>query len=166
MVFRTSRITLTVLASSTLLLSGCQSGQSEVEVENAWAKATDSGMTGVFADITNSGSGDVTMIAASSDAAQMVELHEIVGGVMQEKEGGMLVAAGQTYTLAPGGDHIMLMGLSEPLLAGDTVTVTVELDNGETVVIEASVRDYQGANEEYVGEGESGHGQMEQMGQE
>lgn len=135
------------------LLAGCQAAPATITVENAWAKSAESGMTGVFADLANASSSDLTVISGSTPAAAMVELHEVAGGVMQEKEGGFLVPAGETHTLMPGADHIMLMGLSEPLLAGDTVTVTLTLDNGESVEFEAEIRDYQGANEEYVGDG-------------
>lgn len=160
---------LTALAATTVLvaLAGCSTDSAPLEVENAWAKAADSGMTAVFADITNSSSVDVTMVAGSTDAAAMVELHEVVDGVMREKDGGHLIPAGETLSLMPGGDHIMLMGLTKPLLAGDTLSVTIELDNGETLVIDAQVRDYQGANEEYEGDGmdmnhgDMGHGDMD-----
>jgi len=48
--------------------------------------------------------------------------------------------------------------LNGPLLAGETITVTIELDNGDTLEVTADVRDYQGANEEYH---ESGDMDME-----
>jgi copper(I)-binding protein len=130
-------------------LSGCQNEPAELEVENAWAKAADSGMTAVFADISNPGGEDITMVSGTTDVAQMVELHEVADGVMREKEGGHVVPAGSTISLMPGGDHIMIMGLNDPLLPGDTITVSIELDNGDVLDITADVRDYQGANEEY-----------------
>jgi copper(I)-binding protein len=148
-------------------LAGCSSSSEPLEVEDAWAKAADSGMTAVFAEITNPSSADVTMVGGGTDVAAMVELHEVANGVMREKSGGHLIPAGETLSLMPGGDHIMLMGLTEPLLAGDTLSVTIELDNGETLVIDAQVRDYQGANEEYHGDGmdmdggDMGHGDMD-----
>jgi len=139
-------------------LSGCQSAPAELEVENAWAKAAESGMTAVFADISNPGGEDITMVGGTTDVAQMVELHEVADGVMQQKEGGIVVPANSTISLMPGADHIMIMGLNGPLLPGDTITVTIELDNGDTLEVTADVRDYQGANEEYH---ESGDMDME-----
>jgi len=135
-------------------LSGCQSAPAELEVENAWAKAAESGMTAVFADISNPGGEDITMVGGTTDVAQMVELHEVADGVMQQKEGGIVVPANSTISLMPGADHIMIMGLTGPLLPGDTITVTIELDNGDTLEVTADVRDYQGANEEYHESGE------------
>jgi len=135
-------------------LSGCQSAPAQLEVENAWAKAAESGMTAVFADISNPGGEDITMVGGTTDVAQMVELHEVADGVMQQKEGGIVVPANSTISLMPGADHIMIMGLNGPLLAGETITVTIELDNGDTLEVTADVRDYQGANEEYHESGE------------
>lgn len=143
------------------LLAGCQAAPATLDVDNAWAKSAESGMTAVFADLSNTSGDDLTVTGGSTPVASMLELHEVAGGVMQQKEGGFVVAAGATHTLMPGADHIMLIGLTEPLLAGDTVTVTLVLDNGESVEFDAEIRDYQGANEEYVGDGN-----QHQMGQE
>lgn len=160
-----------------LLLSGCAgtagaSGAAEtaaatpapeaaasVTVEDAWVKAVDGGMTGLFGHVVNDG-GDVTLVAASSDAAEMAELHETVesdGAMsMREKDGGFPIAAGETLMLEPGANHVMLMGLTGPLLAGDEVTVTLEFDDGSTLEVTAPVKDYTGANEEYD-DGHEGH---------
>lgn len=152
---------LTLAALSLLALTGCQSTAPEVEVDNAWAKSAQSGMTGVFADITNPGLEPITLVAASSDAASVVELHEVVGGVMQQKQGGIVIEPGETHSLEPGADHIMLMGLTGPLEPGDTVSITLEFDSGASVLVDAQVRDYAGANEEYVGDAPMNHGGME-----
>lgn len=157
---RMSTVAVTAIAAL-LGLTGCQATDQEIEVANAWAKSAPSGMTGVFAEITNPRDEPITLVGGSTEAASMVELHEVVGGVMQEKQGGMLIEPGATLTLEPGGDHIMLMGLTDPLEAGETVIVTIALDSGETLELEAAVRDYAGANEEYVGGGEMNHGGME-----
>ena len=149
-----SRAAALVVAGLVVALSGCGAQPAELQVENAWAKAAESGMTAVFADISNPSGEDITMVGGTTDAAQMVELHEVANGVMQQKEGGIVVPADSTISLMPGAEHIMIMGLNAPLLAGDTIAVTIELDNGETLEITADVRDYQGANEEYQGSGD------------
>ena len=150
----TSRLAAVVAVGLAVAVSGCQAQPAELQVENAWAKAAESGMTAVFADISNAGGEDITMVGGTTEVAKMVELHEVVDGVMQQKEGGIVVPADSTISLMPGADHIMIMGLTTPLLAGDTMSVTIELDNGETLEITADVRDYQGANEEYQGSGD------------
>ena len=164
-----SRAAALVVAGLVVALSGCGAQPAELQVENAWAKAAESGMTAVFADISNPSGEDITMVGGTTDAAQMVELHEVANGVMQQKEGGIVVPVDSTISLMPGAEHIMIMGLNAPLLAGDTITVTIELDNGETLEITADVRDYQGANEEYQGSGDvdmEHEGEMHQNGTE
>lgn len=149
---------------SLIALAGCSGSADEPLVEGAWAKSAESGMTAVFADITNPGSKPLTIVGGSSEAADMVEVHEVVDGVMRQKEGGLTIEPGETHSLMPGADHIMLLGLTDPLEAGETVSVTLELAGGDQLVIDAPVRDYAGANEEYVPGGSEGgmnHGGME-----
>ncbi|HSP52928.1 MAG TPA: copper chaperone PCu(A)C, partial [Cryobacterium sp.] len=74
--------------------------------------------------------------------------------VMQEKPGGFVVPAGGSIELAPGGSHIMLMGLTGPLAAGDEATFTLTLDDGSSLEFSAPVKDYTGANETYKGDTE------------
>jgi len=177
---RTTAITpaLGTVLAALLLLSGCAasgaSGSSgavgsdvatpppeaaaSVVVDDAWVKAVDGGMTGLFGQVVNDGSRDVVLVGATTDAAASAELHETVesdGAMrMREKEGGFAIAAGDALALEPGANHVMLMGLDGPLLAGDEVTVTLEFDDGSTLDVTAPVKDYTGANEQY----DDGHG--------
>ncbi|WES64996.1 copper chaperone PCu(A)C [Microbacter sp. GSS18] len=168
MIARTTRLGALALAAA-LALTGCASGSAAdadtapalaeadtVTVSDAWVKAADEGMTGAFAALTNDGAADVTVVAASTDAAAMVELHETAMGddgemAMSEVDGGFLIAAGGTRALEPGADHIMLMSLTGPLVAGDEVTVTLTFADESTLEFTAPVKDYTGANENYVG---------------
>lgn len=122
--------------------------------EDGWIKAAEDGMTGAFGTLRSSTGSDLRITGAESAAAGSAELHETAsddGGstLMQEKEGGFLVPAGAALTLEPGGDHIMLMELREPILPGDEVTITLLTDAGE---VEAKVvaKEFSGAQEEYV----------------
>ena len=86
----------------------------------------------------------------------MVELHETVANdsgemVMQPKEGGFVIPAGGTLTLEPGANHIMLMGLAKPIVAGDEVSFTLTFADGSTYTFTAPAKDFTGANENYVG---------------
>lgn len=129
-----------------------------VQIVDAWVKAVDDGMTGGFALIENTGSTDVVLVAATSEAAGMVELHETVMGdgsgmVMQEKDGGFVIAAGETLELAPGGNHIMLLGVVQALQPGDEVVVSLDFSDGSSLEHAFTVKEFAGADEEYVGEG-------------
>jgi copper(I)-binding protein len=164
---------LAVAAAALMLaLSGC-AGAAETPAEttdsaasadtltmtDAWVKANDSGMTGAFGLLENSGTDDITVVSAETSAASMIELHETVANdagdmVMQEKPDGFVVPAGGSIELAPGGNHIMLMGLTGPLAAGDEATFTLNLADGSSLEFSAPVKDYTGANETYEGDTE------------
>lgn len=163
-----------VLAVSAAALTGCGSSTpaadnspaaedaASLSVSGAWAKAAEAGgMTGAFGTLENDGDEDLTVVSASSSAASTVELHEVAmdddgAMVMREIEGGFVVPAGSGYLLEPGASHLMLMGLTDGLLAGDTVTITLELADGSTLDVDAVAKDYAGANESYGAE--EGHG--------
>ena len=83
-----------------------------------------------YLTIRNNGTDDDWLVAATSDLARKTELHSMTmdNGVMRMRqvEGGIPVPAGGTVTLAPGGFHIMLIGLKAPLHAGQTYDVTLD----------------------------------------
>lgn len=125
-------------------------------VEDAWIVTAEEGMTAAFAVLGNNSDGDVVIESAECDLSR-VELHEMTtsdGGdmVMREKQAGFTIAAGQTHTLEPGGDHLMLMDLTEPIVAGDEVEITLHLSDGDPVTFTAVAKDHAGADEEYEGD--------------
>lgn len=128
-----------------------------ITVEDAWVKTAEEGMSAAFGTIENTGDTDVVIVGASTTASPMIELHETVEDdsgamVMRQKEGGFVIPAGDHLHLEPGGDHIMLMGLANPIVAGDEVTFTLEFEDGSTLEFTAPGKDYEGANETYEGD--------------
>ncbi|GAA4082147.1 hypothetical protein GCM10022248_59340 [Nonomuraea soli] len=115
-------------------------------------------MSAAFGTLTNTSGQDITVLSASTPVSPMVELHETVedGGksVMRAKDGGFVVPAGGTLELKPGGNHIMLMGLKEPVLPGAEVSFSLALAGGGTMEFTAVGKDFAGANETY----QPGHG--------
>ncbi len=126
-----------------------------IQINDGWVKAVDEGMTAAFGTIQNDGDADITLVAASSPVSPMMELHEVVMNdgamVMQQKEGGIVIAAASMHELAPGNDHIMMMGVNEALLPGDEVMITLEFSDGSTLEHSFTVKEFSGADEEYVG---------------
>ncbi|GAA1325423.1 hypothetical protein GCM10009592_09900 [Brachybacterium rhamnosum] len=125
-----------------------------LSLADAWVKAVESGMSGLFGTLSNASSSAVTLVGAASSAAGMVQLHETnadgSGGMsMKEREGGFAIPAGGELRLEPGGDHIMLMDLTAPLLAGDAVDVTLHFAGGAELPVTATVKDFAGAQENY-----------------
>ncbi|NMD95607.1 copper chaperone PCu(A)C [Rhodococcus sp. BL-253-APC-6A1W] len=123
-------------------------------VSDAWVKAADAGMTGAFAELSNTADTDLHVVAVSSPSASRTELHEMApdGGsamVMREMADGLVIGAGSTHSLAPGGDHLMLMDIVEPIRPGSDVTFSLEFEDGSVKDFTAQVRDFAGAQEEY-----------------
>jgi copper(I)-binding protein len=162
--------TLLLLAVTTLFAAtGCAassesatptasaSAADSITIEDAWVKAADDGMSAAFGTLENSGDTDITVVSAESPASTMIELHETVENdagemVMQAKKGGFVIPAGGSLELAPGANHIMLMGLTAPLVAGDDATFTLTLSDGSSYEFTAPAKDYTGANETYEGD--------------
>lgn len=120
--------------------SGSVDGHDEIHFSDGWVRVSEysdheGGMTGAFAKIENHTANDVTLVGGSAEIAGMVEVHEVVmidkEMKMQAKEGGIVIKAGETVTLEPGGLHVMLMGLKKPILEGDEITLTLDFDGYE-----------------------------------
>lgn len=115
------------------------------------ATVEDNPMTSVFGDLQNNSAEEITIVGLSADVeAGSYEIHEVVDGVMQEKEDGISIPAGATHVMEPGGDHFMLMDLSAPVEAGEAVTLTVELADGATATLaDVPVRTMGAGDEDY-----------------
>lgn len=150
---------------------GDASSEQVVELTDGWAKAADSNMTSVFGSLKNTGDQAVTLESIDAgDTAGVAELHETVmndqtgSTEMKRVEGGFEIAPGETKTLEPGGDHMMLMELKCAVKSGTDLTVELTFDNDRTQQITVPVRDYAGAQEHYApGEEHSGHGEHSEM---
>lgn len=153
--------------SSTPLSSTSATGMSASPMEQSatltlsdgWAKATEgstgamASMTGVFGMLKNTGSKPVHITGGMSPIAKMVETHVTVKGAdgvmkMQKAPDGFTIPPGGTFELKPGANHIMLMGLSQPIKVGEKVEIELTTDSGP-VKITASARAFSGANESY-----------------
>ena len=97
-----------------------------------------------FMKLINHSDQDITLMGVSSDVAKRVELHAHIDngeGVMQmsEIEGGITIPAGEMHMMNRGGDHVMMMGLTQSLVDGETFSVTFEFENGAEMVVEIPV---------------------------
>jgi periplasmic copper chaperone A len=157
----------TATAAGTASDPGTSAGLTLVD---GWAKAVEEvsedpmgSMTGVFGTLTNSTDTDIHLVAGSSPAASMVELHETVMSdgamVMREATDGFVVPAGGTFALEPGANHVMLLGLTGPVPAGSDVEVILTAEDGTEVVVVVAARTFAGAEETYV-PGEESHTSM------
>jgi len=96
-----------------------------------------------FMMLKNDTNKEVALIKASSDVAKTVELHEHVhdGGMMKMRQVPKIVIPANGVTpLKPGGYHIMLIGLTRKIKAGDKINLTLDFDNGDQEKITATVK--------------------------
>ena len=154
-------IAIFALIFATLSFSGCapeatnELPKTGIIIEDAWVRASEysakaGGMTGIFAKITNNGDKTITLVGGSTDAAMMVQTHEVVNGMMQEKKGGIVIKPGETVILEPGGLHIMIMNITKPIVAGDKMSITVKFEGAEPQTLDLVAKDSQGGDEEYT----------------
>lgn len=150
--------TLAACGSSTDTAGGSSTSSAgsgpTLTISDGWVKATDEGMTGAFGTLKNTGDEDVVITGGSSPVAGLVEAHVMAKGddgatVMTKAEDGHTVPAGGEMVLEPGGPHIMLMKLKEPVVAGEDYVVTVTTKDGQDVELAFTGREFSGAQEEY-----------------
>lgn len=133
-----------------------------LNIDEAWVKAAEAGMTGAFAAIDNNSDRPVTITAAETAAAAMTELHQTVdvnGTPTMQQVSSFDVPADGQLTLEPGADHLMLMQLTGPIKAGDDVSITLTCKDAGTITFDAQARTYEGGNETYSPSGETGTGE-------
>lgn len=135
------RISATLLA---LLLVGCGAGSPDIKASDAWVRATAPGQkcSAAYLTLTNEGTGDDQLIGASSPVGE-TSIHSTTmdGGVMRMRPAEALpVPAGGTLVLKSSGNHIMIMGLTQPLAVGDTLPLRLRFAKSGEMQVEAQVR--------------------------
>src|SRR6056297_2135313 len=134
-----NRVTLFVAASLAITLGSVAQAQ-ELAIQVAYARASSpvAKSGAAFMRIENQASTDDRLVGVRSDAAERVELHTHLmdtEGVMRmvEVEDGFAISAGQTHVLERGGDHVMFMGLRNPMEQGDMIEVVFVFENAGEV---------------------------------
>lgn len=124
---------------------------------DAFTRATLPGakVGGGYISITNEAKEADRLIGGSSPVAARVEVHEMKmdGEVMKMRKlaDGVKIPAGGTIELAPGGMHLMLLEIKQPLKQGEDVPVTLEFEKAGKVELKLHV--------EAAGATSTGHGQ-------
>ena len=108
-----------------------------VAVKDAWVRATVPGQKASGAFMTLTAKGGSKLVSVTSPVAGVVEVHEMKlnGDVMQMRavQGGLNLPAGQAVELKPGGFHVMLLDLKQPLLKDTTVPMTLVFKDAKGV---------------------------------
>ena len=114
-----------------------------VTIGHPYARATAAGQTvgGSYFKLQNRGGND-RLVAAGAKVSASVEIHEMKmeGDVMRMRQvDGIVLPAGQTVELKPGGLHIMFIGLKAPLKAGDKFPMKLKFEKAGEVEVMVSV---------------------------
>jgi copper(I)-binding protein len=118
----------------------------DLVISQAWSRATPGGakIGAGYLTIENKGSAVDRLVGVSGDIAGKVEVHEMASsdGVMKMRpiEKGLAIEPGKTVKLAPGGYHLMMMDLKNPLKQGDKVPVTLEFEKAGKVQVTLDVQ--------------------------
>lgn len=135
-----------VIGSFAALLSAAAFAQ--VDIQGAWVRGTVQGQkaSGAYLEITSKAA--ATLVGAESPAAAKVEVHEMrmEGDVMRMRAIARLaLPAGRKVEFKPGGYHMMLIDLKQPLAKGDKVPLTLRVEGADRKVqaieVQAEVRD-------------------------
>jgi copper(I)-binding protein len=115
-----------------------------LRISNPFARATPPGakVAGAFMSIENRGKEADRLVSASSPVAGLVEIHEMAmdGGMMKMRAiKGVDVKPGATVELQPGGYHVMLEDLKQPLKQGDQIPVSLTFEKAGVIEIKVHV---------------------------
>ncbi|SMQ85627.1 hypothetical protein SAMN06295905_2914 [Devosia lucknowensis] len=113
-----------------------------IEISGAFTRATlpNAPVAGGFLTLTNTGAEDDRLVSVDSPIAREGQIHEMAmqGDVMRMRQlaDGLVIPAGATVVLEPGGYHLMFMGLTGAIAEGDAVPVTLTFEKAGTVTLD------------------------------
>lgn len=139
------RRTLVVMAVLALVAGSC-GGDATLNVADAWARPAIGPNGAVYLTI-DGGPADIALsgASASSDIAATVEIHQTVvrddGTMGMTQMSRVEIPAESTVMMVPGGLHVMLIDIVEPLEVGDTFDMMLVFDDGTELATTVEVRD-------------------------
>jgi copper(I)-binding protein len=117
-----------------------------LRVEGAWTRPSlgKTNVSAAYMNIVNGGEAD-TLNSARSELVEAIEVHQTTmrdDGVMQMRkvEGGLPVPARGTLSFAPGGTHLMLVGLKQTLEEGKDLPMTLEFARAGAIDVQVPIR--------------------------
>ena len=139
------KIAAIVQAGVFLLCASAALSQAQpLAARDAWVRAVPgSDMAAAYLSLSNSGPAPVTVVGVSSPAAASAMIHETSaqgGQSRMRPHPQLIIPAGQTIRFAPGGLHVMLHELKQPVHPGQSVPLIFQLADGGTLQVAAIVR--------------------------
>ena len=136
------RLTIVALLLATVV-AGCGGG-SELTIEDPWSRPVPpvAPASAVYLTIENGLESDVTLLGASSESCAAMELHETSmssDGVMSMAPltAGLMVPAGESARLEPGGAHLMCIDPD----TSESFSVTLDLDGAAAITVDVVIED-------------------------
>lgn len=115
-----------------------------VTATDAWCRPSPNGAKAGGCYVTLTAATDDRLTGGSTPRAASLQVHEMKteNGMMKMAEltAGLPLPAGRAVALAPGGNHLMLIGLTAPLVAGETVPLTLQFASAPAITVQAQVR--------------------------
>lgn len=117
----------------------------QIQVSNGWIRMVPpvSTVSAVYMSLTNQSEEEDALIGVTSERAERAELHhmEMSGGMMRMmRVDQFILPVNKTVPLQAGGNHIMLVGLKEPLKEGEQVALTLEFARSSAVTLSLEVQ--------------------------
>lgn len=118
-----------------------------IVVSDAWIRAARAGQptSAAYFSLCNGGQTEDALVSFTFSGAQAAELHTTTLNeeslVTMTPTDEIALGAGQMATLEPEGQHVMLIGLEAPLVAGETTTATLIFRNAPDITIVFDIRD-------------------------
>ena len=121
----------------------------QVEVHMAWSRALPPvAVNGAaYFMLHNNGDKADRLVAITSPIARSIMIHKNIteeGRVSMQHVDSLVVKAGGMLVFKPGGYHVMLMGLTQPLVAGGSFPLTVTMEKAGDITINVSISPDQG----------------------
>jgi copper(I)-binding protein len=131
------------LISAAVMCCALPAHAADIKIDDPWVRGTVAGQmaTGAFMSIT--AKQGAALVSASSPVAGVVEIHtmNMQNGVMTMRPVPRLeLPAGKAVQLAPGGYHVMLLDLKQPLKPGETVPITLKLEGKDKALTSLDVK--------------------------
>lgn len=146
---RTAFTTITTVTTTLMTLFSAfaiaQSTLNGIVTQDPWIRASVPGQTNGagYLEFKNTSGQTAALVSIKSDRAHHVELHTTVreGGVAKMREVEKIdIPANASVKLAPGGLHIMFIGLTKPFSTDEVVPVTLNFSDGRSATVSFTVR--------------------------
>ncbi|MBX2878725.1 MAG: copper chaperone PCu(A)C [Granulosicoccus sp.] len=127
--------------------AGSEGAHKGLMIKNPWARPTPpvAGNGAAYVSLHNMAPEQDRLVGARSDAADMVQIHDHVmeNGLMKMRHlsKGVAIPRGETVEFKPGGKHIMLVGLNEPLVAGEQFELILQFENAGEKSVTVKIRE-------------------------